>query len=171
MIAADAPLKESLLILDDCFESPKDLDNQMMRALFKQGRHLQAAVWVVQQYIVDLRPWARSTTSAVILFRCTSTRDRRLLFENYGSVFPDFASFAAVYNAICAEPHTAMVILLNNGAANLQESVFYYKPPRIGDEVELRLCHPSLWEHARARTDESKLNEIDLLTCYTGDDQ
>jgi hypothetical protein len=47
VIAADAPLKESLLILDDCFEQPKQLDNQMMHALFKQGRHLKAAVLVV----------------------------------------------------------------------------------------------------------------------------
>lgn len=50
-IAHDSPLKEALLILDDCFETPTQLDNDMIRILFKHGRHLQAAVWVVQQYI------------------------------------------------------------------------------------------------------------------------
>lgn len=170
-IGHDSPLKESLLILDDCFESPTQLDNDMIRILFKHGRHLQAAVWVVQQYIVDLRPYARSTTSAVILFHCPSSRDRRLLFQNYGSVFPDFNTFSACYNAICSQPHTAMVILLNNGNATLLDSVFYYKPRLIGDDEEIKLCHPAVWEHARARTDETKLNELDLLTCYTGDDQ
>ena len=50
----DSPLKDALLILDDCFESPHQLDNSTMRILFKQGRHLRASVWVVQQYVVDL---------------------------------------------------------------------------------------------------------------------
>ena len=62
-----------------------------------------------------LGPYARSTTSAVFLFHCPSCRDRRLLFENYGSVFPDYQAFCACYNAICSAPYTAMVILLNQG--------------------------------------------------------
>ena len=55
-IGYDAPLKDALLILDDCFETPQQLDNSTMRILFKQGRHLRASVWVVQQYVVDLPP-------------------------------------------------------------------------------------------------------------------
>jgi hypothetical protein len=62
-----------------------------------------------------------------------------------------------------------MVILLNTGTNVLTESVFYYKPKMITEN--LRLCHPNVWAHARIRTDESKLNELDLLTCYTGDER
>ena len=50
-IGYDSPLKDALLILDDCFESPQSLDNSTVRILFKQGRHLRASVWVVQQYV------------------------------------------------------------------------------------------------------------------------
>ena len=82
-------------------QHPQQLDNSTMRILFKHGRHLHASVWVIQQYIIDLKPYARSTTSAVFLFHCPdcgvshngndrvdkstvlSSRDRRLLFENY----------------------------------------------------------------------------------------
>ena len=84
-------------------EHPQQLDNSTMRILFKHGRHLHASVWVIQQYIIDLKPYARSTTSAVFLFHCPNcgvaherysddrvdkftvlnSRDRRLLFENY----------------------------------------------------------------------------------------
>lgn len=51
-IGYGSPLQDALLILDDCFEEPSALDNSTMRILFKQGRHLHASVWVVQQYVV-----------------------------------------------------------------------------------------------------------------------
>jgi hypothetical protein len=47
-ISHNSPLKDSLLILDDCFESPSSLDNDMMRIIYKQGRHLRASVWCGQ---------------------------------------------------------------------------------------------------------------------------
>lgn len=175
-LACNSPLKDSLLILDDCFEQPQDLDNRMVRILFKQGRHLRTAVWVVQQYTVDLKPYARSTTSGVILFNCPSARDRRLLFQNYGSCFPDYGSFCACYSAICAQPHTAMVIL-NHGTegrgGNIPDNVFWYRPRLInhssGDVP--RLCHPVVWEHARLRTDESRLDALALLSCHSVDNR
>ena len=163
-----SPLTDALLILDDCFETPQMLDNSTIRILFKQGRHLRASVWVVQQYVVDLKPYARSTTSAVFLFHCPSSRDRRLLFENYGSVFPDYQAFCACYNAICSTPHTAMVILLNTGTRGILESVFWYRPRLVPDGT-LRLCHPALWQHATARTDESRHDNLALLSCHSGD--
>jgi hypothetical protein len=167
-IGYDSPMKDALLILDDCFETPHQLDNSTMRILFKQGRHLRASVWVVQQYVVDLKPYARSTTSAVFLFHCPSSRDRKLLFENYGSVFADYATFCACYNAICATPHTAMVILLNQGNQNILDTVFWYRP-RLVPKGALRLCHPALWEHAARRTDDSRVDSLALLSCHSGD--
>ena len=167
-IGYNSPLKDALLILDDCFETPQQLDNSTMRILFKQGRHLRASTWVVQQYVVDLKPYARSTTSAVFLFHCPSSRDRRLLYENYGSVFPDYATFSACYNSICASPHTAMVILLNQGNRGILESVFWYKPNLIPNG-SMQLCHPSVWEHATLRTDESRIDSLALLSCHSGD--
>ena len=163
-----SPITDALLILDDCFESPQVLDNSTIRILFKQGRHLRSSVWVVQQYVVDLKPYARSTTSAVFLFHCPSSRDRRLLFQNYGSVFSDYQAFCACYNTICSQPYTAMVILLNKGNRGVLDSVFWYRP-RVIPDGSLRLCHPALWQHAAARTDESRRDNLALLSCHSGD--
>ena len=140
-----------------------------MRILYKQGRHLRASVWCVQQYVVDLKPYARSTTSAIFLFHCPNSRDRRLLFENYGSVFPDYSTFCHVYNFICGEKHTAMVILLNQGNRTVLESVFWYRPHLT--DSSMQLCHPLVWEHAAARTDESKLGHLALLSCCSADEK
>jgi hypothetical protein len=171
-VAHDCALTDALLVLDDCFESPAELDNKMTRIMFKQGRHLRLAVWVVQQYIVDLKPYARSTTSAVVLFHCPSGRDRRLLYTNYGSMFPDYGSFDAVYTAICAhQPHTAMVLLLNRpGGGGLHECVFWYKPQLFGpDDPPIELCHPDVRRHAELRTDPDRLRGVELLTIESAD--
>lgn len=169
-IAHNSVLTDALLILDDCFDHPGALDNDMMRMLYKQGRHLRASVWCIQQYVVDLKPWARSTTSAIFLFHCSNARDRKLLYENYGcAAFPDYATFNHVYAFITSTPHTAMVILLNRGAAGLLQSVFWYRPTVYTERTPL--CHPSVWEHAATRTDSNKLEHLSLLSCCSGDEK
>lgn len=83
-------------------------------------------------------------------------------------MFPDYQAFCLCYNAICATPYTAMVILLNQGNRHILESVFWYRPkPTI--EPGMRLCHPAVWEYARDRTDESRLDSLALLSCHSGD--
>jgi len=145
-----------------------------MRMLYKQGRHLRASVWCVQQYVVDLKPWARSTTSVIFLFHCPNARDRKQLYENYGcGAFPDYATFNHVYSFVTSEPHTALVILLNRGNTSLLQSVFWYRPRRYdaSTTANVRLCHPSVWEHTEARTDHAKLEHLTLLSCYSGDEK
>lgn len=170
-VANKSPLMDALLILDDVFDHPESVNNAAMRLLYKQGRHLHTSVWCLQQLVLDLKPWARSTTSAVVLFYCPSVRDRRLLFENYGSGFPDFATFNALYTFITSQKHTAMVILLNRGESDLLKSVFWYKPTYYESTENIRLGHPSIWEHADRRTDESRINELSLLSCHSADEK
>lgn len=93
-----------------------------------------------------------------------------MLYDNYGSVFPDFQTFCHFYNFICGEKHTAMVIILNQGNRTIPESVFYYKP-MVLDSKPQRLCHPLLWKHAEERTDERKLEHLALLSCCSADDR
>lgn len=184
----NSPLTDALLVLDDCFDHPGVLDNDMMRILYKRGRHLHASVWCIQQYVVDLKPWARSTTSAIFLFHCPNARDRKLLYatdpspiitpdgrkgsspENYGcSAFPDYNTFNHVYTFITSTPHTAMVILLNQGTQGLLQTVFWYRPQILRERVQL--CHPAVWEHAQQRTDTHKLEHLTLLSCCSADER
>lgn len=62
-----------------------------------------------------------------------------------------------------------MVILLNQGASGLLQSVFWYKPTRYTDE-RMRLCHPAVWQHAQERMDPNKLEHLTLLSCCSADD-
>lgn len=111
--------------------------------------------------------------SAIFLYHCPSSRDRKLLFDNYGSVFPDFPTFVHVYSFITAQPYTAMVILLNQGHRGILESVFWYRPPALSRDggSPPRMCHPCVWQHAERRTDTGKLNNIALLSCCSNDEE
>jgi hypothetical protein len=62
-----------------------------------------------------------------------------------------------------------MVILLNQGNRTVLESVFWYRP-HLTDST-MKLCHLLLWEHAAARTDESKLGHLALLSCCSADEK
>ena len=213
-IAHDSPLKDALLILDDCFDHPDRCPppgeggghwhrgaRQRHDAHPLQARASFACLRVVRttprscppwegtigtQYVVDLKPWARSTTSAIFLFHCPNARDRKLLYENYGcGAFPDYASFNHVYTwperlladreaprwHITSTPHTAMVILLNQGTQGLLQSVFWYRPTLPTAEQRVRLCHPKVWEHASQRTDPNKLDHLALLSCCSADEE
>lgn len=86
-------------------------------------------------------------------------------------MFPDFQTFNHFFNFISGEKHTAMVLILNQGNRTIQESVFYYRPTVLEPGKYPRLCHPAVWQHAELRTDEQKLDNLALLSCYSADDK
>lgn len=51
-----------------------------------------------------------------------------------------------------------MVILLNRGTTGILQSVFWYRPTVHTERI--KLCHPSVWEHARERMDADKLEHL-----------
>lgn len=75
-ISHDSPLKDALLILDDCFESPSSLDNDMMRIIYKQGRHLRASVWCEQGPLVTSltlsHVWSFLVITPMVLEMCSN---------------------------------------------------------------------------------------------------
>ena len=74
-----------------------------------------------------------------------------------------------VYGYVTSTPHTALVILLNRGSIGLLQSVFYYRPTIPKERVVL--CHPVVWDYARERTDNNKLEQLALLSCYSADEK
>ena len=156
----------TLLILDDVMDNPKALDNPGINLLYKQGRHVNVSVWLIQQYPMDVKPFVRTTTSAVFLFHTGNTDARRKLYEIYGSgVFRDFQEFDHVFSYITAtHRHTAMVILPNapGGALGLAGCVFWYRA-RV-DLPTFRAGHPAIWRYAQERTDETKTRDMALLS-------
>lgn len=61
-----------------------------------------------------------------------------------------------------------MVILLNQGNRTISECVFWYRPDMVNNSI--KLCHPSVWEYTVDRFDESKLDNLALLSCYSADE-
>lgn len=156
----------TLLILDDVMDNPKALDNPGINLLYKQGRHVNVSVWLIQQYPMDVKPFVRTTTSAVILFHTGNIDARRKLYEIYGSgVFRDFQEFDHVFGFITStQQHTAMVILPNAPGCGLGLAgcVFWYRA-RV-DLPAFRAGHPAIWKYAQERTDVAKTRDMALLS-------
>ena len=81
----------------------------------------------------------------------------------------DYATFNHVYTYITSAEHTAMVILLNQATQGVLQTVFWYKPQIVRERVQL--CHPSVWDHAKTRTDALKLEHLTLLSCCSADER
>lgn len=153
-----------VLILDDVLDSPKVMNNQAISLLYKQGRHLNASVWLVQQYPMDVKPFIRSTTSAVFLFYNASADMRLKLYNNYASgIFKDFPTFDHVFSSVTVDKHTAMVILLNRGGLDMDKVVFWYKA-RMDIPAGFRCGDDAIWNHNHERLDEFKARDVSLMT-------
>lgn len=156
----------TLLILDDVMDNPKALDNPGINLLYKQGRHVNVSVWLIQQYPMDVKPFVRTTTSAVFLFHTGNVDSRRKLYELYGSgVFRDFHEFDHVFSYITStHRHTAMVILPNSPMCGLGLAgcVFWYRAKV--DLPVFQAGHPAIWRYAQERTDVSKTRDMALLS-------
>ena len=98
-------------------------------------------------------PWARTTTSAVVLMWVNSIRERKIIFENYGSAFSSFDEFNKIYEDVAtSQPYTAMVLLLNReGATKGVDSVFYYRARDF--QADVRACSKQVWKEAMERVD------------------
>jgi hypothetical protein len=73
-IGYDAPLKDALLILDDCFEKPTILDNSTIRILFKQGQGRPCSWSSLLVVVTCARPfgWCSSQATPTILMMILS---------------------------------------------------------------------------------------------------
>ena len=161
--------QHSLIIMDDVLDNARQLDQPVVHMLYKQGRHINSSVWLVQQYPMDVRPFIRSTTSAVILYGNVNQQARRKMYDNYGSLFPSFAEFEAAFEHVTtSQPHTALVILLK-GSRPIQSAVFWYRADLSHIPPGFIVGHPRMQEHSAARLDAGKAQDMGLLSMVGSD--
>ena len=118
----------AIMILDDCTDDPKVFNTPLQNALYKKGRHWKCWYILSLQYGMDVKPVIRTNVDNVFIMREPSLRNRKIMWENYGSIVPDFTIFCALMDGITGN-HTALYIH-NQGTSNdWRECVFWYKAP------------------------------------------
>lgn len=130
LVKIDHPFSANVLIMDDCFETKKDVRERILIQLFKQGtRHFNQLTVLGSQMVGDFPDEVRSSASYIVLFASSDGREREKLYEMFGriSAFGNKATFFKVFDDITKTKYRCMVIKkLGNTSSRLEDCVFYY---------------------------------------------
>ncbi len=120
----------AILTIDDCADDTSIFTTPLQRGLFKNGRHWKCLYLLCIQYAMDIRPDIRNNIDGVFIFREPSLKYRKILYENYASIIPDFTTFCAIMDQITGD-YTALYIHKQTTTNNWLDCVYYYKAEEV----------------------------------------
>lgn len=149
-----------LAIFDDVADDKRKLDITPIRQLYKMGRGLWSATWIAIQAACDLQNWGRNNATLAVLMWTANRPQRKILFDNFGGGFEDFAEFETYYAAICKNTHRAMVVPMSAARGSYSDVCYWFSVTAewADSPPVFRMCHPAVWEWCNERTDQSKMH-------------
>lgn len=145
------------VILDDCLFDNKWTRDKLMLVLFLNGRHWKVMLVITMQYPLGIPPLLRTNIDYVFILRDNYLRNRKLIWENYASMFPTLDSFCSVMDQ-CTQNYECLVINNNTKSNNFQDQIFWYKAE---DHGPFRLGSKKFWEISQNLADDSDDDAID----------
>lgn len=127
------------LILDDCMYDNSWCKDKGIRFMFTNGRHTKALFLFTLQYPLGVPPTLRTNIDYVFIYKDDLLRNRKIIYENYASVFPTFEIFCEFMNQ-CTQNYECLVIDNTSVTGKLEDKVFWYKANldtpefKMGDE-------------------------------------
>lgn len=117
-----------IVIFDNCLIRYKSWpkDNDLMEIMLN-GRHYCMTTIVTLQIPIGITPDIRLNFDYIFLFYDDSTINKKKLWDNYASVFPNLVTFDKVFSA-CTFDHQCMVIDNRKQTNNICEKIFWIKP-------------------------------------------
>lgn len=116
----------AVLLLDDVMEDPKIFNQPLWNNIMKTGRHYSMWLIIASQYMLDLSPQLRSNIDGVFILREPSLRNRKILYENFASVIPDFTLFNKLMDELTAD-YGAMYIHNRSMSNDWRDCVYWYR--------------------------------------------
>ena len=135
-------------IMDDCLaDSKKWKNDENIRWIFENGRHVNLTLLMTMQYALGIPPHLRANIQYIFLCRTPKYQEQKKLFEQYAGMFESFKQFREVFSK-CTKKYGCMVINNEARSDNLEEQVFKYKanPDNKPDWDTFRMCYPSFWK-------------------------
>lgn len=115
-----------LLLLDDCTDDPKLFNKPLQHALYKKGRHWKMWYILSLQYAMDVKPVIRVNVDGTFILREPSVKIRRIIWENYAGIIPDFTIFCSIMDKL-TDDYTALYIHNATTSNKIQDCIFWYK--------------------------------------------
>jgi len=139
-----------LLLLDDCTDDPKIFNSRLFHHIFKNGRHWKMLFILSLQYCMDIKPVIRNSIDGTFILRESSLRNRKVLWENYASIIPDFKTFCTIMDGITGD-YTALYIHNQATTNDWRDCVFWYKAKPFPSNF--KFGSKEIWKFAHQRYD------------------
>jgi len=143
----------AVLLIDDCTDDPKIFKKPLQQNLYKVGRHYKLWYILSLQYAVDIPPAVRVNVDNVFILREPSVKIRKVIWENYASIIPDFSTFCQIMDGL-SDNYCAMVINNQTTSNQIEDCVFYYKSPHPNTFKNFKFGSREYRKFARTRHNE-----------------
>lgn len=120
----------AVLLIDDCMDDPKIFNKPLYTGLMKHSRHWGLWTIFASQYTMDLKPSLRSNIDGVFILREPSLRNRKLIYDNFCSIIPDFSTFCQILDAVTTD-FTALYVHNRSMSNDWRDCVYWYKAKEI----------------------------------------
>lgn len=147
----------AVLILDDCTDDPSIFKKPLQQGLYKRGRHWKMLYILSLQYGMDVRPVIRTNVDGIFILREPNLRNRKVMYENYGGIIPDFKLFCDILDQI-TDDYTALYIHNATRSNNWKECVFWYKAKPIPSDF--RFGSDDYWNFHFARYNPEYIDPV-----------
>lgn len=132
------------IVLDDMLHANASWKkDETIRSIFFNGRHYNFFFILTLQYALGITPELRTNIDYVFIFNEGGVKNRRKIFEDYGSMFPSFDYFCNILDS-CTENHKCLVIKRSCNSNKLDEQVFWFKAKKRKD---FRVGSDAIWEY------------------------
>ena len=138
----------SLLLMDDVCDDVKMLNKPIMHNLFKNGRHYKMFFILSLQYALDIKPSVRTNIDGVFILREPNIRNRKIIYDNYAGIIPDFATFCKLMDVV-TQNYTALYIHNQTQSNRMEDCVFFYRAKKI--PANFKFGNKDYWDFHYAR--------------------
>jgi len=149
----------AVIIIDDCTDDPRILNKPLQQSMYKYGRHWAMLYILSLQYGMDVRPVIRTNIDGVFLLREPNLRNRKVMYENFAGIIPDFKLFCDLLDAL-TDDFTALYIHNATKTNDWRECVFWYKATKVPDDF--RFGCKEFWDFHYDRYNPEYVDPIDV---------
>jgi hypothetical protein len=152
------PNNRFFLVLDDMLQDAAEWKrDSTIKTIFYNGRHFNVFFILAMQYPYGITPDLRSNIDYVFLFNEPSGKNRKRLYEDYGSMIPSYDYFCNILDS-CTQNHECLVLKLSGTSSDLRDQVFWYKAKPHDD---FRVGHPKIWKYHDQHYNTKHIDEKD----------
>lgn len=155
----------AVLLMDDCLSSKKEWSKfQQITEILLNGRHFHLTYILTMQEPLGLLPNLRSNFDYIFLLKENSAINKKKLWLNYASMFPNLQAFEKVLAKV-TEGYCSLVINNRTCSDDISKQIFWYKASSSHDFIfgcrEFRHFHDKYYDrNYKSKNHEALRNAI-----------